>query len=414
MKSFPWRWLAVAIFILSSALNYLDRSLLNMLAPSIMTEFHLNQLSFGYILSAFSLVYAFSSLGAGFVLDRIGLNKSIIAAIAWWSGAGILTAFTRGFNGLLFVRAGLAVGESAGVPAFGKLNGVYLKRSERALGTAANQIGLSLGGILAAAAVPFAVTMGWRMPFAVCGALGLLWIPIWWLTSRKIPPENGAREVVAKGRSSEILGQRDLWVLVAANVLWMGAYSLWSNWTTIYLTHVQHITLKQTARYVWIPPLVSTFGGFFGGWLSMHWINQRMDSVAARRRAIWVSAFGALATLVLPFATSPGVATTIISLSFFFCLAGSVNIYALPLDIFGAEHAGVAIAALTFAFGLMQTVISPVIGWLGDKGWYVQVVWLITVPLFLSAFVLLGCSSRRESSLAYSSFADSPVETQTN
>lgn len=396
MKSFAWRWLAVAVFIFSSALNYLDRSLLNVLAPSIMSEFHLNQLSFGYILSVFSFVYAFSSLGAGYLLDRIGLNKSIIAAIAWWSGAGILTAFTRGFRGLLFVRAGLAVGESAGVPAFGKLNGLYLKRSERALGTAANQIGLSLGGVLAAAAIPVAVAIGWRIPFAICGALGLIWIPVWWLTSRAIPPDTGAREIVSHGRSTEILGKPDMWILIAANVLWMGGYSLWSNWTTIYLTHVQHISLKQTAQFVWIPPVASTLGGFFGGWLSLRWINQQMDAVVARRRAIWVSAFGALVTLALPFTTTAAQATAIISLSFFFCLSGSVNIYALPLDIFGAEHAGVAISALTFAYGLLQTVISPLIGWLGDKGWYVQVVWLVTVPLFLSALVLLACSKRRE------------------
>src|ERR1022692_1094708 len=58
MNSFSWRWLAVAIFVLSTTLNYLDRSLLNVLAPLILKEFHLNQLSFGYILSAFSFVYA--------------------------------------------------------------------------------------------------------------------------------------------------------------------------------------------------------------------------------------------------------------------------------------------------------------------------------------------------------------------
>ena len=401
MNNVPWRWLAAAIFVASTTLNYLDRSLLNVLAPLILTEFHLNQLSFGYIISAFSIVYAFSSLGAGLLLDKIGLNKSITAAIAWWSIAGILTAFTNGFNGLLCVRAGLGIGESAGVPAFGKLNAIYLKPSERAMGAAVNNVGLSVGPILAALALPVALKTGWRFPFAVCGAMGLLWIPIWRLTSRRIPPQYAARELATAGeRAAEpslaIWATRDLWVLVAANVLWMGGFSLWSNWVTLYLTHVQNVPLKDLARYVWIPPMISTFGGFLGGWLSLWWMNRGTDSVRARRRAIWVSAIGVLSTFALPFATTPSEATAIISLSFFFLLSGSVNIYALPIDIFGAQRAGVAIAALTFAYGLLQTVISPMIGWLADRNLYAQVVWLVTVPVLFGALTLMGISSRRE------------------
>jgi ACS family hexuronate transporter-like MFS transporter len=398
MNGSSWRWAAVAIFVLSSALNSLDRSLLSFLAPAIMAEFHMNQLAFGYLISAFFVVYAFSSLAAGYLLDHVGLNKSITAAVAWWSGAGILTAFTRGFGGLMLARAGLAVGESAGIPAFGKLNAIYLKPSERALGTASNQIGLALAGVAAAAAVPLAGKFGWRMPFVLSGSLGLVWIPLWWVTSKRIPPQFATREFQrTKETSLSLWGTRDLWLLVAANVLWMGGYGLWSYWTTLYLTHVQHLALRDTARYVWIPPFVSIFGGFFGGWLSLRWMNRQVDSVAARRRSVWVSALGALSALALPFATTPGAATAIIAVSFFFLLSGSVNIYALPLDIFGAEHAGMAIAALTFAFGLLQTVISPVIGWLGDHNLYSLVVWLVTIPPLISAVTLLGCSQRRES-----------------
>jgi predicted MFS family arabinose efflux permease len=297
----------------------------------------------------------------------------------------------------MLARAGLAVGESAGVPAFGKLNAIYLKRSERAVGTAVNQVGLAFAGVIAAGAVPVAVVYGWRVPFVFCGALGLVWIPVWWLTSKRIPPQFGVRGNEVSGQGSlAIWGTLDLWILVAATVLWMGGYSLWSTWTTLYLTHVQHLSLKDTAQFVWIPPFVSIFGGFFGGWMSLRWMNRQVDSVAARRRSIWVSASGALAALALPFAATPGAATAIISVSFFFLLAGSVNIYALPLDIFGAQHAGMAIAALTFAFGLLQTVISPIIGWLADHNLYSLVVWLVTIPPLLSAAILMACSNRRE------------------
>ena len=390
MRSAWLRWVAYGVFVISSTLNYLDRQLISTLAPLLMTELHFNQTGFGFLISAFSITYAASSLAAGWFLDRVGVNRGISAAVSWWSLAAISTGFVKTLPGLVTCRAALGFGESAGVPAVGKVNAMYLKPAERALGTAANQIGLSLGIASASLGVFIAVAYGWRVPFLFTGLLGLLWIPLWLAVSRAIPP---AERVAAapKARSEwSILGDRALILTVLANVLWMGAYSLWSSWTTLYLTHVHHVTLKESASYVWVPPLVSNAGGFFGGWLSWRWIKRDVAPVAARRRAVWVSAAGALITLALPFASSARSATALISISFFFVLSGSVNIYAIPLDIYGAAQSGLAISALTCAFGVLQTLISPIIGLLADHNLYTEVLWLVTGPLFLSALVLMG------------------------
>ena len=95
-------------------------------------------------------------------------------------------------------------------------------------------------------------------------------------------------------------------------------------------------------------------------------------------------------TLLLPFASDVRWATALISASFFFSLVGSVNIYALPIDIYGAQRSGMALAALTFSYGLLQMVISPIIGYLSDHKLYSEVIWLVTAPLILSALVLQG------------------------
>ncbi|MBV9265229.1 MAG: MFS transporter [Acidobacteriaceae bacterium] len=383
------RWLAVSVFVISSTLNYIDRALLSTLAPLLMAEMHLTQVRFGFLISAFSIAYAASSLFAGWFLDRVGVTSGICGAVAWWSAAAISTAFTRNLAGLACARAALGIGESAGVPAAGKLNGLYLEPSERALGAALNQVGLSLGLALAPLSIGIAQAYGWRIPFIFTGALGFLWIPLWIALSRAIRPKYADQEFEVHSSSSwAILLDRRLAVLVFANVLWMGSYSLWSNWTTLYLVKVHGLTLVQTARFVWIPPLVSNIGGFFGGWLSLKWIEHGNHPVAARRRAIWVSAAGSLFTLLLPLAPDARWATAIISVSFFFALAGSVNIYALPIDIFGPARSGLAIAALTCAFGILQTVISPVVGYLGDHRLYQQVVWLVTLPLLAGGLVL--------------------------
>jgi hypothetical protein len=43
---------------------------------------------------------------------------------------------------------------------------------------------------------------------------------------------------------------------------------------------------------------------------------------------------------------------------------------------------------LTCAFGILQTLISPIIGFLGDRQLYNEVLWIVTIPLVLSALVL--------------------------
>ena len=368
--------------------------MLALLAPLVIADLHLRQFEYGLLISGFSIAYAAASLLSGWLLDRFGINRTIAGAVGWWSLAAIGHAAVRSLGGLGIARAALGVGESAGVPAVGKLNGIYLKPEERALGAAVNQVGLSLAGIIGPLWVGFAIRHSWREPFVINGLLGLMWIPLWMVVSRAIRPRYAEHELapVRKKPAAEfrMLADRNLLILVAANLFWMTGYSLWSNWTTLYLVHVHRIALSETPHYVWIPPLASNLGGFFGGWLSLRWMKRRASAVTARRRAVVVAALCSLLALLLPLAPNAAWATAGISVSYFFTLAGSVNIYALPIDLYGAQRSGLAIAALTASFGVLQMLISPVIGVMGDRNLYAQVIWIATVPLLLSALLLLA------------------------
>ena len=84
-------WVAVGIFVLATALNYLDRQILAPLAPEIRAEFGLSNTGYGLILSAFSITYALSAPAAGLLIDRIGLNRGMTLIVALWSMVGIST-----------------------------------------------------------------------------------------------------------------------------------------------------------------------------------------------------------------------------------------------------------------------------------------------------------------------------------
>lgn len=381
------RWLAVSVFVLSSTLNYLDRGLISAFAPDILRSFGATLTTFGWIVSAFSFSYACSSLVAGWLIDRAGLNRAITAAVALWCTAAVATGLAPSLLFLGVFRALLGVGESAGIPSTGKLNAVYLKPEERALGAAVNQIGLSLGTLLVPAVAASGPAFTWRFWIICIGAIGFAWLPLWGLVSRLIPPAFVPGRAVPQA-SFALLRSRPLLLLVLANVFWMTSYSLWSNWSFIYLQSVYNLNTRQAAAYLWIPALVSNVGGFFGGWLSLAFMRRGMEALPARRRAVWLSAVCSFATLSLPLASTPALATACISVSYFFALAGSVNIYALPIDLFGAENSGMAIAALTFAFGLMQTALSPVIGALAQHHLYAEVSWIGTLPLLAGAVAL--------------------------
>ena len=82
------RWLVLSVFVLSTALNYLDRLLLAALAPTLKSEFHLSNTQYGGVISVFSIVYALMAPVAGWFIDRVGLNAGITVSMAVWSRRG--------------------------------------------------------------------------------------------------------------------------------------------------------------------------------------------------------------------------------------------------------------------------------------------------------------------------------------
>lgn len=382
------RWGAVTVFALASTWNYLDRLVLSAAKPSVCAEFHLNNAQFGWLLSAFSFAYALASPATGWLLDWLGLEIGIVWAVAMWSVSSVLGSVSRGFAQLLGSRAMLGAFESAGVPAAGKLNAIYLEPENRAIGAAMTQVGLSIAGV--AAPLLVASMSNWRQSFVVCAALGVLWIPVWLVVRHIVPPYERVRPQRSGAGSRQLLRDVRLQKLMLANVLWMGIYSLWSNWTTAYLTHTFGLTVKSVAAFAWFPPVASTLGAFAGGWISRRAIVGGMPHARARIFGAFVSAIGCLVTLAVPQCPTPVTAMLAISASYFWATAGSVNLYTIPVDIWGGEHAGTAIAALVFAYGLLQTGISPLIGTIVDHFGYAPACWLVAAPPLGGWWILRG------------------------
>jgi ACS family hexuronate transporter-like MFS transporter len=362
------RWTVVSVFLLAAALNYLDRQLLAAVAPLVKAEFHLTNQDYGLVLLAFSLTYALSSPFVGLFIDRVGLTAGISSAVTAWSLVGALTAFVTGFPGLLAMRASLGVAESAVMPASGKVTGSYLRPREYGIGSGLNQIGLSIGGVLAPLVVGLlARPYGWRSVFLLCGTLGFIWVPVWMFTSRSIPaqaPTAGLKVAPVW----EMFRERRFRGLIAANILSATMYTLWTNWVTLYFVEAWGLTQEQANRgYAWIPPLLATLGGLFGGALAYRLIRSGIQVDAARRRVLLIAASGLLLTAAIPLMPTPAWAVTAVSFSYFWATCLAITIYVMPIDFFGPARAAFGVSVLTATYGLLQACVSPLIGRIIDN-----------------------------------------------
>src|SRR5437867_558104 len=112
-----YRWTVCALLFVVTTINYVDRQVLGILAPTLQRDLHWTETDYGDIVSWFSLVYAVGFLMSGRLLDRIGVKRGLGAAVVAWSLAAIGHAFARTAAGFSIARGLLGLGESAIFPA---------------------------------------------------------------------------------------------------------------------------------------------------------------------------------------------------------------------------------------------------------------------------------------------------------
>jgi ACS family hexuronate transporter-like MFS transporter len=384
-----YRWWILGVFVLSTSINYLDRQTLSALAPAVQDDLKLNDTMFGLLLAAFAAPYAITAPFAGLLIDAIGLTRAISLALALWSCAGIATGLTRGVGSLIACRVLLGIAEAAGIPAAGKAIATLVKPGERAIGHAMNQAAVSLGSMIAPLLAAWIALHwgGWRMAFIVTGSLGLLWIPLW-----RAVAGPAAAVATQEGRVTPFRDRR-LWAVCGANALHAIPYTLWFTWTTKYLYTVFKLDLAGANYYAWIPPGFASVGGFLCGWASMRLARMGDDVVTARRKVCLWAAIAALATGLVPLAQSPLLAAAAISVGIGAVAGFSVNLYSLPLDLFGESRAAFAISMLVATLGATTAIVSPAIGWTRDHYGYAPVTTVAAVTPLIGCWVLRSVRS---------------------
>src|SRR5260370_15452874 len=144
------RYYVLGLLTVVYALNFLDRTIFNVLIEPIKKEFLLSDTAMG-LLAGFGFVLFYSLLGipVARVADRLNRRNIVALAFAFWSAMTFLCGMASSVGTLALARIGVGIGESAGTPASQSILADLFDKNERprALGVyaIATYLGVFLG-----------------------------------------------------------------------------------------------------------------------------------------------------------------------------------------------------------------------------------------------------------------------------
>jgi ACS family hexuronate transporter-like MFS transporter len=342
-----YRWTICALLFAATTINYIDRQVLGILAPTLSRELGWSESQYGDIVSWFSLAYAFGFLGMGRLLDRIGVRAGFALAIVWWSFAAIGHAFARTAAGFSVARAALGLGESGNFPGAIKATADWFPKKERALATGIFNAGSNVGAIVTPLMVPWiALTWGWPAAFIATGSLGFLWLAVWLALYRE--PEGHpkvSRAELAHIRSDPVersesipwlrlLGHRQTWAFVIGKFMTDPIWWFYLYWLPKFLDAEYQIKLAQVALPLIVIYVVADVGSVGGGWLSSALIKRGWSVNAGRKTAMLIAALLIVPTMFAPRAGSLWLAVAIVSVAAAAHQWWSANIFTTASDMF--------------------------------------------------------------------------------
>ncbi len=371
------RWVICGLLFLATTVNYIHRQVLGILAPDLQHSIGWTEEQYGYIVTAFQGAYALGLVLAGRLLDALGTRLGFSLAIGLWSLAAMGHALARTPFGFGLARFWLGLGEAANFPAAVKTVAEWFPKKERALATGLFNAGSNVGAILAPLMVPYLTfTWGWPWAFVLTGALGFVWLGLWWKFYRAPESHPGlSKAEFAYIRSDSekkekpmpwlsLVGYRQSWAFAAGKFLTDPIWWFYLSWLPKFLHDQYNITLSKMG-----PPLATIYiladlGSIAGGWLSSSLIRRGWTLNAGRKTALLACALCVTPIVFASRAASVWPAVFLIGLAAAAHQGWSANLYTLVSDMFPRKAVGTAVGFGAMAGAGSGMVIATAVGYL--------------------------------------------------
>ena len=390
------RWWIVWTLFFSTAINYINRQTLSVLAPVISKEFHLSHSELSNIFGAFQFAYAGTWLLGGIFLDIVGTRLGLTIAVVWWSIVSCITSFAHSPFSFGVLRFLLGIGEGFNWPGASKAVAEFFPEQERGTAVAIFDSGSSVGGAVAAVAIPWiALKLGWRYAFAFSGMLGFLWLGMWLAVYPRRSSVVGEQRREPRKRPSKstwlsILRRPETWAIVLGRSLTDPIWWFYVFWLPQYLNDTRGFGLKQIAAFAWIPFVAADLGNFAGGLGSGALIKRGMPVLRARKWICVVSCIPMLAGIPAVLTGSPFYSLAFICVVLFGYASWSTMGLTFPSDLFPSEVVASVTGLSGLAAGLAGTLFTLLVGTLVDHfSYFPAFVVAATAPLLATVSVLV-------------------------
>jgi MFS family permease len=228
-------------------LNYADRGSLSIVSPVLKDDLGINNSAMGVLLSAFFWSYAISQPLAGWIAQRYPPRNVLAWGVGIWALATMACGLATGVITLFLFRMLLGLGESVIFPTNARIFAEHAPEHQRGRCNSAMSVGHSAGptaGALFGGMI--LIAFGWRSVFFALGAVSLLWL-VPWLIRRDPALEETAADRPPPAAYREILRQRSLWGVCAAQFCYSYPFYLTLTWLPLYLVKSQHFSLAGMA-----------------------------------------------------------------------------------------------------------------------------------------------------------------------
>ena len=375
------RLTVLGLITVGTMINYLDRAVLGVAAPSMTRELGLDAVVMGIVFSAFSWTYAAAQIPGGAFVDRVGARLSYFWSVSIWSVFTLLQGFASGLISLLAFRLGLGVAEAPCYPTNSRVLSTWFPQHERARATGVYSVGQYFGlAFLSPLLFWIVAELGWRALFVIAGVAGIAFAAVWLKTYRE-PHEHptvnsaelayieaggglGYRGAATPFQWRNIVGLlKHRQVLGASIGQFAGNSTLvfFLTWFPTYLATERNMGWLKVGFYAVMPFIAASVGVLVGGWVSDMIIRRTGSATLGRKLPILSGLLLASTIVIANFVDSDPVVIAILSVAFFG--QGMVNLgWTLITDVAPKRLIGLTGGVFNFCANLAGIITPIVIG----------------------------------------------------
>ena len=367
-----YRNYALAVLFLGYVVNFIDRSILNILLEPIKTDLDLSDSQLGLLGGlAFAIFYTTMGIPIASLADRWNRVKILSISILIWSGMTALCGLASNFTMLLLARIGVGVGEAGASPPSHSLISDYFPIETRATALSIYALGIPFGSMVGNFVGGWgAQELGWRMTFFIVGAPGIFVALLVWLTLREPPRGMSEKRVVAVKKTAspppkvkEVLSF--LWarksfrhLSIASGLHAFVGYGV-ATWNAPFLIRTHDMPITEVGSWLALISGIGAIGTFAGGYLA----DKISDRTGDKRWYMWIPAISTLLMVPCQFVAYlyGGLTGVIVSLMAVAILSGMYlgPSFAMTQGLASFRMRAVASAILLFILNIIGMGLGP-------------------------------------------------------